>query len=77
MTVKVMFSFPDQLAARMRSAIPSRERSKIAAILFEKEISMREQSLYLCAKELEENKGLRDEMSSWDSEFGEDGLKDV
>lgn len=72
-----MFSFPDQLAARMRSAIPSRERSKIAAILFEKEISMREQSLYLCAKELEENKGLRDEMSSWDSEFGEDGLKDV
>lgn len=77
MTVKVTFSLPDQLVSRMRSAIPSRERSKVAVALFEKEINAREQSLYLCAKELEENKGLRDEMSSWGSEFGEDGLKDV
>lgn len=52
------------------------ERSKVVAALFEKEIKAHEQSLYLRAKELEDNKGLRDEMSFWDSEFGEDGLRD-
>lgn len=77
MTVKVMFSLPDQLVCRMKAAIPSRERSKIAAKLLEKEIKEREQHLYLCAKELEDNKALKDEMTCWESEFSEDGLKDV
>ena len=77
MTAKVMFSFPDQLVSRMKAAIPQRERSKVLAILLEKEISAREQSLYLCAKELEESPGLRKEMAAWDSEFGQDGLDDV
>ncbi len=74
---KVMFSLPDQLVSRMKAAIPARERSKIAAVLFEKEISSREQALYLCAKELEDSKGLRDEMAVWDDTFGGDGLEDV
>ena len=74
---KVMFSFPDKLVMRMKAAIPARERSKVLADLLEKEIKMREQQLYACAKELEESKGLKKEMSDWDNEFGGDGLEDV
>lgn len=76
MTAKVMFSFPDQLVARMKAAIPARERSKVIAILLEKEINAREQALYLCAKELEASQGLRGEMAAWDNEFSQDGLDD-
>ncbi len=76
MTAKVMFSFPDQLVSRMRASIPSRERSRVVADLLEKEISAREQKLYQCAKELEENVELKSEMALWDSEFSNDGLDD-
>lgn len=76
MTAKVMFSFPDQLVARMKVAIPQRDRSKVLAALLEKEISAREKSLYLCARELEESSGLRKEMATWNNEFGQDGLED-
>ena len=72
-----MFSFPDKLVIRMKAAIPARERSRVLADLLEKEIKVREQHLYTCAKELEESKGLREEMVTWDSEFGGDGLEDV
>lgn len=74
---KVMFSLPDNLVSRMRAAIPSRERSKVAALLFEKEISMREQNLYRCAQDLEASKGLKKEMVIWDNDFGNDGLENV
>ncbi len=76
MNAKVMFSFPDQLITRMKAAIPSRDRSRVVAILLEKEISLRERNLYLCAKELEESSGLKDEMAVWDDQFGQDGLDD-
>lgn len=74
---KVMFSLPAELYSRMKAAIPPRERSKVAAALFEKEISAREQALYLCAKELEDSKGLTEEMAVWDHDFGGDGLENV
>ncbi len=77
MTAKVMFSLPDQLVSRMKAAIPPRERSKVLAILLEKEISAREQSLYLCAKELEKSLGLKKEMNTWNNEFGQDGLDEI
>ncbi len=76
MSAKVMFSFSDQLVARMRAIIPARERSKVVAMLLEKEILAREKKLYLCAKSLEENNALSDEMTTWDSEFNQDGLDD-
>lgn len=69
-----MVSFPDQLVIRMKAAIPSRDRSRVMAILLEKEINSREQRLYLCAKELEKSSGLRHEMIAWDNAFGQDGL---
>jgi hypothetical protein len=77
MTHKVMFSLPNQLVIRMKATIPARERSKIAAALLEKEISAREKSLYLCAKELESCTELKEEMSVWDNDFGQDGLDNV
>ena len=61
----------------MKAVIPARERSKVLADLLEREIKTREQRLYTCAKELEESKGLKEEMIVWDNEFGEDGLEDV
>ena len=76
MSAKVMFSFPDQLVVRMRAMIPSRERSKVIAILLEKEIVAREKNLYLSAKSLEKCAGLNDEMAAWDKEFSQDGLDD-
>ena len=39
-----------------------------------KEISARERSLYLCAKELEESSGLKEDMAALDNEFAQDGL---
>ncbi len=72
-----MISLSNQLASRMKAAIPARERSKVIAILLEKEISVREKKLYLCAKELEENYEVNKDITEWDKEFGQDGLKDV
>lgn len=74
---KVMFSLPNQLVARVRATIPSRERSKVVAFLLEKEVSAREHSLYLCAKELEEHSELKEEATARDKTLGQDGLDDV
>ncbi len=74
---KVMFSFPEPLVVRMKAAIPQRERSKVLAGLLENEINKRERSLYLRAQALEENEGLKEEMATWDNEFGQDGLENV
>lgn len=76
MTAKVMFSFPDELVARMRAMIPSRERSKVIALLIEGELAMREKKLYMSAKSLDESAGLNAEMEAWDKEFSQDGLDD-
>lgn len=74
---KVMFSLPNQLVMRMKTAIPARERSKVLARLLENEIKAREQHLFLCAVELQQCKGLTKEMENWDGEFGGDGLDNV
>ncbi len=75
--LKVMFSLPDQLVSRMKSSIPARERSKVLVNLLEKEIAHREKNLFLRAQALEASEGLEDEMTTWDKELGEDGLKNV
>jgi len=73
----VMFSLPENLLARMRSSIPSRERSKLVATFLEKEINAREHALYLSAKKLEQCSELNDEMAAWEEQFGMDGLDDI
>jgi len=77
MTAKVVFSFPDQLVSRMKAVIPLRERSKVIAVILEKEISARERRLYLCAKDLEESSSLKKEIAIWEKDFSQDGLDDI
>lgn len=72
---KLLVSIPDQLAARMRAAIPARQRSKTIAHLIEEEVEKREQHLYDCAVAVEKNKVLHNEMAEWDATLN-DGLDD-
>ena len=72
---KVLISMPDQLATRMRAAIPTRQRSKTIARLIEKEIKKRERALYECAAAVEKDSGLHHEMKDWDVTL-QDGLDD-
>ncbi|HFC9843843.1 MULTISPECIES: hypothetical protein [Legionellaceae] len=72
---KVLISIPDQIASRMRAAIPQRQRSKVIAHLIEKEIERREKALYECALAVENDHGLQNEMNDWDITV-QDGLTD-
>lgn len=72
---KVLISLPDQLALRMRAAIPARQRSKIITHLIEEEIEKRERALYECALAVEKDKKLRQEMDEWDITLN-DGLNE-
>jgi len=72
---KVLISLPDQLAARLRAAIPARARSKTIAKLIEKELQSREQKLYECALKVEADEALRKEMQDWDITT-DDGIDD-
>lgn len=72
---KVLVSIPDNLVDRMKSVIPSRQRSKILSKLLEDEVKRREAELYQCARDVENDKGLTAEMKEWDSTIG-DGIDD-
>ena len=72
---KVLISIPDELAERMRTAIPARKRSKTIAKLIELEVKRREQQLYECAKAVEEDALLHEDRADWDVTLG-DGLDD-
>jgi len=72
---KVLISMPNQLAARMRTAIPARQRSKIIVHLIEKEIEKREKALYECAVAVEKDAALHEEMEEWDTTLL-DGIDD-
>ena len=66
---------PGPLAARMKVAIPSRQRSKVIADLIEKEIERREKHLYDCAVAVENDQVLRNDMKEWNATL-QDGLND-
>ncbi len=63
---KVLISIPDDIASRMRAAIPQRQRSKVIVRLIEAEIDRREKALYECAVAVENDTSLNDEMKDWD-----------
>jgi len=75
MMEKVLISVPDQLAMRMRAAIPARQRSKTITHLIEEEVKRRERALYECAAAVEKDAALRREMKDWDITL-QDGLND-
>ena len=72
---KMLISIPSFLAIRLRAVFPTRQRSKIIASLLEEEIKKREQSLYECAMEVENDQALAQEMQDWDITL-QDGLTD-
>lgn len=72
---KVLISLPDQLVARMRATIPTRQRSKIITYLIEEEVEKRERALYECALAVEKDHALQQEMSEWDVTLA-DGLNE-
>jgi len=72
---RVLISMTDQLAARLRAAIPARQRSKTITHLIEKEIEKRERLLYECALAVENDSALEKEMKDWDITL-QDGLND-
>ena len=63
---KVLISIPDDIASRMRAAIPDRQRSKVIVKLIETELKKREKALYDCAVAVEQDNLLNDEMDDWD-----------
>lgn len=71
---KILVSLPDNLATRMRSIIPDKQRSKVITRILEEEISRREQELYECAREVEKDEALNKEMLDWDATIG-DGIE--
>jgi len=72
---KVLISMPDELATRMKIAIPARQRSKTIVHLIEEEVKRREKRLYECAVAVEKDRNLRHEMEDWDITL-QDGLDD-
>ncbi len=72
---KILVSLPDDLATRLRTSIPSRQRSKLISELLEKELARRERALYECALALEQDETLNQEMEEWETTSG-DGIND-
>lgn len=63
---KVLISIPDDIASRMKAAIPQRQRSKVIVRLIELEIDKREKALYESAVAVENDASLNNEMKDWD-----------
>ncbi len=70
---KVLVSVPDNLIGRMKAVIPPRQRSKILTRLLEDEVKLRETKLYQCAREVESDQALNEEMEEWNTTLG-DGI---
>lgn len=71
---KLLVSIPDELDTRLRAAVPNRQRSRVIARLIRKEIEKREQALYECASEIEQDEALNKEMMEWEVKTRNDGL---
>jgi metal-responsive CopG/Arc/MetJ family transcriptional regulator len=73
---KVLISLPEQLVARMRATIPTRQRSKVITRLLESEVEKREQALYECAVTVEKDTAIKNDVADeWDNTL-KDGLQD-
>ena len=72
---EVLVSLPEQLATRMKAVLPREERSRTIAELIAREIDQREQQLARCARELEKDQHLQQDMKAWAATLN-DGLSD-
>ena len=71
---KILISLPDDLVKRMKTVIPARKRSQVIKELLEVEIAKREGELFDCAKAVEKDEALNQEMAEWDTTTG-DGIE--
>ena len=71
---KILVSLPDDLVKRMKTVIPTRKRSQVVKELLEVEIAKREKELFDCAKAVEKDEALNQEMAEWDATTG-DGIE--
>jgi metal-responsive CopG/Arc/MetJ family transcriptional regulator len=74
-TAKLLISLPHDLALRLKSAVPDRQRSKLIKMLIETEVTRREALLYEAALAVEKDQKLSDDMQAWDVAIG-DGIDD-
>lgn len=63
---KILISVPDDLVMRLRTIIPTRQRSKVIAYLIAKEVEQRENGFYACALEAEKYQVLNKDLTAWD-----------
>lgn len=73
---KILVSVPNELYARIRVAIPERQRSKVFTRLIEAELARQDEVLYQAALAAENDKSLNKEMSKIESDMFKDGLED-
>lgn len=71
---KILISLPDDLANKFRASIPARKRSHVIAELMRKELDRQDKQLMDCAKAVEKDLALQEEMKDWDITTG-DGIK--
>ncbi|WP_353571103.1 hypothetical protein [Candidatus Albibeggiatoa sp. nov. BB20] len=62
---QISISLPDELMAKMKMLIPQQQYNHIVVQLLEKELQMRETTLYQAACEAEADEMLNQEMSDW------------
>lgn len=72
-TAKILISLPEELASRVRAAIPPGNISKVLRDLLQKEVLKREQKLYEAAVAVEKDSALNEEMADWEVTTG-DGI---
>ena len=78
LTRQLLVRIPDELARRLRRAVPPRQRSKFIENLLEHALPKGEVAdddpLYLAALAVEQDEALAAEMAEWEAVTIEDGL---
>lgn len=72
---KILISLPDDISIRFKAVVPSKQRSHVVATLIAKEVKRREELLYQCALDVENDKELNADMDNWNVTL-KDGLSD-
>lgn len=73
---KLLISIPDKLAHQFKAMVPTRQRSHFIICLLEKAVKKQEDVLYECAKAVEAETELNQDMQAWDLTAA-DGLEDI
>lgn len=71
---KLLLSIPDKLANQFKTMVPARQRSHFLVCLLEKAVQKQEDALYVCAKSVEADDELNQDMQNWDVTL-DDGLE--